>query len=109
MPNARNTQNVTFKEAVEKLRGIRRAELVVRFRYRNCDDKEVAVKSVKASSLYKDWYGNCNICPANDTVIRRLHILINPSCTALDVTDAVTFEQLMDALETAAVGHAHRD
>lgn len=107
MLNARNILNVTFEEAIEKIRGMCRSEMVVRFCYRNNEDEEVAVKSIKASALYKDWYGDCDICPANDTKIRHLHILLNPTCTALDITDDVTFEQFMDALEDVAVGHKH--
>lgn len=67
MPNARNTLKVTFAEATEKIRGIRKSEMVVRFRYQNNDNEEVRVKSLKVSALYKDWYNDCNICPANDT------------------------------------------
>ena len=104
MPIARNTLNVTFEEAAEKIRGKRRAEMIVRFRYRNYDDEEVKVKSLKVSALYKDWYTDCNICPANDASISHLHILLNPTCTALDITDDVTFEQLMDMIEKVTVG-----
>ena len=109
MPNARNVLNVTFGEAVEKIRGMRRSEMVVRFRYRNNDDKEVSVKSLKVSVLYKDWYNDCNICPANDAKISHLHILLNPVCTALDVEGDITFEQLMDALEEVTVGHGYSE
>ena len=105
MPNARHTLKVTFEEATEKIRGIRKSEMVVRFRYRNNNDEEVSVKSLKASALYKDWYNNCNICPANDAPLSHLHILLNPICTALDVTGEVTFEQLMDMIEEVTVGH----
>lgn len=107
MPNARNVLNVTFGEAVEKIRGMRRAEMVVRFRYQNNEEEEIAVKSIKASALYKDWYGECNICPANDTKIHHLHILMNPACTALDINDDVSFERFMDALEEVTVGHKY--
>lgn len=104
MPNARNTLIVTFEDAAEKLRGIRKSEMVVRFCYRNNDDQEVSVKSLKMSALYKDWYNNCNICPANDTPITHLHILLNQTCTALDITGDVTFEQLMNMVEDVTVG-----
>lgn len=107
MLNARNTLTVTLEEAVEKIRGNRRAEMIVRFRYRNNDDEEVRVKSLKASALYKDWYNDCNICPANDAQISHLHILLNPTCTALDITGDVTFEQLMDTIEAVTVGRKY--
>ena len=109
MPNAKNVLKVTFEEAMEKVRGVQRGGLVVRFRYRNCDDEEVIVKSIRASALYKDWYGDCNICPANDAVVTRLRILINPSCTALDITHDVVFERFMDTLEAVTVGWKHVD
>lgn len=109
MPNARNILKVSFEEAVEKIRGVRRAEIVVRFRYRNYDDEEVAVKSIKLSVLYKDWYNDCNICPANDTPISHLHILLNQTCTALDIDDDITFEIFMNAVEEVTVGHKHSD
>ena len=109
MPIARTTLKMTFEEAAAKIRGIRRAEMVIRFRYRNNDDEEVNVKSLKVSALYKDWYKDCNICPANDTQISHLHILLNQTCTALDITDDVTFEQLMDTIEAVTVGHKHYD
>lgn len=107
MLNARNTLNVTFDEAIEKIRSMRRAEIVVRFHYRNNEDEEIAVKSIKASALYRDWYGECDICPANDTKIYHLHILMNPACTALDISDDVSFERFMDALEEVTVGHKY--
>ena len=107
MPNARDVLKVTFEEAAEKIRGLCRAEMVVRFRYRNNDDEEVKVKSLKVSALYKDWYNDCNICPANDVQISHLHILLNPTCTALDVTSDVTVEQLMETLEAVTVGHKY--
>ena len=108
MPNARKILNVSFEEAIEKIRGMRRADMVVRFRYRNYDDEEVEVKSIKVSALYKDWYNDCNVCPANDTSISHIHILLNPVCTALDINDDVSFEQFMDALEEVTVGHKYK-
>jgi len=51
MPNARNILNVTFEEATEKIRGMRRAEVVVRFHYQNNDDEEVIVKPIRSSTL----------------------------------------------------------
>lgn len=107
MLNARNVLKVTFEEVAEKIRGKRRAEMVVSFRYLNCDGEEVRVKSLKVSALYKDWYTDCNICPANDAHISHLHILLNPTCTALDITCDVTFEQLMDTIEAVTVGHKY--
>lgn len=107
MPNARNTLKVTFEEATEKFRGMRRAEMIVRFRYRNYDDEEVRVKSLKVSALYKDWYNDCNFCPPNDAQISHLHILLNPICTALDVTGDVTFGHLMNTIEDVTVGHKY--
>ena len=105
MPNARNIMNVSFEEAIEKIRGVRRAEMVVRFSYRNYDNEEIVVKSIKLSALYKDWYNDCNLCPANDFLISHLHILLNQTCTALDINEDVTFERFMDAVENVTVGH----
>lgn len=107
MPNARNILNVTFKEAVEKIRGVRKAEMVVRFRYLNYDNEEVVVKSIKLSKLYKDWYNECNICPANDTPISHLRILLNQTCTALDINENITFENLMNAVEEVTAGYKY--
>lgn len=107
MPNARNVLNVTFEEAIKKIRGNRRAEMIVRFRYRNSDDEEVRVKSLRVSALFKDWYSDCNYCPANDTPINHLHILLNQTCTALKITDIVTFEQLMDTIEEVTLGRQY--
>ena len=95
---------VTFHDAVESIRGMSRAKMIVRFCYYNAEGKKIKVSPRKASALYRDWYGECNICPANDAVISQLHILMNPTCTALDVTEDVTFEQLMDAIEEETVG-----
>lgn len=107
MPNARTMLNVTFEEATEKIRGMSRSQMIVRFRYRNYDDVEVKVKSLKVAALYKDWYNDCNICPANDALVSHLHFLLNPICTALDVTGDVTFGQLMDTIEAVTVGHKY--
>lgn len=107
MTNASKLLKVSFAEATDKIRGIRRAEMVVRFRYRNNNDEEVRVKSLRVSALYKDWYNDCNICPANDTHISNLHILLTSTCTALDIISDVTFEQLMDTIEAVTVGRKH--
>lgn len=104
---ARNTMKVTFEEAIEKIRGARRSEMIVRFRYRNNDDEEVRVKSLKVSALYNDWYNDCNVCPANDAPISHLHIHLNPTCTTLDITDEVVFEQLMDTIEAVTDGYKY--
>lgn len=108
MPKAKNTLQVSFESAIEKIRGHRRAEIVVRFCYQNDANEKIAVKSIRASSLLKDWYDECNLCPANDAVINRLHILLNSSCTALDVTEEVLFGQLMDTIEAVTAGHNAR-
>lgn len=101
---AEKIMRVTFHDAVESIRGMPRAKMIVRFCYYNAEGKRIKVKARKASALYRDWYGECNICPANDAIITRLHILMNPTCTALDITEDVTFEQLMDAIEEVTVG-----
>lgn len=108
MRKASNTLNVSFEEAVEKMRGFRRAELIIRYRFTNADNATVDVKSMKASALYKDWYGNCNFCPSNDTYINHLHILL-PTHVALDIAHDVQFECLLNALEEVTVGHKHRN
>ena len=109
MPNARTVVSATFQDAIEMMRGVRRSNLIIRFAYRNYEDDDVNVKSTKASTLYRDWYSECNICPPNDTDIYRLHILISPICTAIDIKEPVHFEQLMDSLEEVTVGHPHHE
>lgn len=106
MRNASKTLSVTFDEAIEMLHGFRRAELIVRYFFINSDGAVVRVKSMKASALYKDWYGECNYCPSNDTYVSHLHILL-PTHIALDVKHDVRFERLMNVLEKVAVGHKH--
>lgn len=106
MRNANKILSVTFNEAIEMLRGFRRAELIIRYRFNNVDDATVNVKSMKVSALYKDWYGECHFCPSNDTLINRLHILL-PTHVALDITHDVEFGRLMDALEEVTVGRKH--
>lgn len=105
MPNAKTTLTVSFEEAMEKIKGFRRSELVIRFRYNNAEDKPVAVRARKVSTLFADWYGDCAHCPPNDTTVRKVHILINPLCTALDIAEDVVFEQLMDRIEDVTTGH----
>lgn len=107
MLKAKNTLNVTFEEATEKIRGVCKSKMVIRFGYRNNDNKEVRVKSLKVSALYKDWYNDCNICPANDTQIDHLHILLNQTCTALDIAGELTFGQLMDTIEDVTAGYKY--
>ena len=102
---AKNVSSVTFDDAVENIRGMRRAEIIVRFCYDNEEGEKAKVKSMKASALYRDWYGECDVCPANDAVISQLHILMNPTCTALDINEDITFERLMDAIERVTVGY----
>ena len=106
MSYAKNTLNVNFKEAVQEMRGFRRSEMIIRFRYQNDFGEEGIVKSLNASALYKDWYHNRDICPADDVHISHLHILL-PTCVALDVTDKVTFERLMNAIEDVTVGRIY--
>lgn len=103
---AKNVLDIAFNDVIEKNRGFRRAEIIIRFCYYNAEGKKVKVKSMKASALYRDWYGECIVCPPNDARISQLHILVNPICTALDIKEDVTFEQLMNVLEEVTVGHA---
>ncbi len=104
MAKANKVLSVTFDDAIEMLRGFRRAELVIRYHFNNVDDVTVNVKSMKFSALYRDWYGECHFCPSNDTLINHLHILL-PTHVALDITHDVEFGCLMNALEEVTVGH----
>lgn len=107
MPKARNSFNVTLQEAMEKIKAHRRSELIIRYRYLNAVDRMVTVRSLKVSTLFKDWYNECNFCPANDTAVSNVHILINPTCTALDISEDVLFGQLMDMIAAVTVGHKY--
>ena len=107
MLNARKRLNVTFEEAMARIKGYRRSELIICYQYLNVDDEMVAMKSLKVSTLLKDWYDECNFCPANDTDVSKVHILIHPICTALDISENVPFGQLMNAIEGVTVGRKY--
>lgn len=101
--NASCVKSVPFEEAVVMISGLRRAEIVVRFKFMNADDKPVSMKSMKLSALYRDWYGECAFCPSNDACINGLHILL-PTHVALDINESVPFGKFMDAVESVTKG-----
>ena len=107
MPNARTRLTVTFEEAMERSKGYRRSELMIRYQFLNVYYEMVVVKSLKVSTLFKDWYDECNFCPANDTPASKVHILINPDCTALDISEDVPFGHLMERIEEITTGHMY--
>lgn len=71
------------------------------FRTHNADGKEVPVAPISATALIEDWYGDCNICPANDAPVYDLCILF-PDNLELNVVGNITFEELMSALGAEA-------
>lgn len=95
--------NLPFEEAAKRMKGLCRSELVIRFSYINCEGKIISVRSCKASMLYRDWYGACNVCPPNDACISSLHILF-PNKTAADIQDTIRFDKLMDTIESVTKG-----
>lgn len=108
MRYAQTSKQVAFNEAVKLMKGIPRSNLVMGYRYINNWGEEISRRSAKVSAIYRDWYGECNYCPSNDTVVTHLHILL-PTQVALDVVEEVQFGNLMDAIEEVTVGHKHRD
>lgn len=71
--------------------------VVLSLRTRNADGKEVQVAPISATALCEDWYGNCNICPANDAPVYDLCILF-PDNLECNVAGNITFEEVMSAL-----------
>ncbi len=103
MRPAKTALSLSFENVIPKLQGVPRSQIMVSFQYENADGNEVTVRSTKASTLYKDWYTECSLCPENDAYITCLHIHL-PSCESIDVDHDLTFEELMFAIEKYAAG-----
>lgn len=90
---------VSFVDAVVGSKGREPSKVWVRFSYHNVDGQRVHQKDIRLSILYKDWYGECEHCPSNDTKITELHIRTADGAK-FSVADAgLEFGDFMDTLE----------
>lgn len=103
MSNVRTTQKVSFNEAIAQMKNMLRGAVSMKYQYTNEDGKKVSVPTQKVSTIYGDWYGECNYCPANDTMVSHIHLLL-PTNVTLEVEGEVPFGDLMDAIEENTVG-----
>lgn len=105
---AQNVIRVYFKDVIEYIAGVPKSMIVMRYQFLNECGQTTTIRSTKVSEVYKDWYGECNLCPNNDTIIKNVYILL-PNHTALDVIDEAEFGVLMDAIENFTTGRNYKD
>ena len=59
-----------------------------------------APRPSKLSALYKDWYGECNVCPPNDAKITNVNMRTDVGKRRFDLLDTgLEFGDFMDTLE----------
>lgn len=70
------------------------------FTFENDIGKRVKQKQVRLSALYKDWYGECDMCPPNDAKITNVNMRTDVSKHRFDIlAEDLEFGDFMDILE----------
>ena len=70
------------------------------FAFVNDAGVRVRQRQVRLSVLYKDWYGECSMCPPNDAVITSVNMRTDVGKLRFDLPDGdLQFGAFMDALE----------
>ena len=88
----------TLAEALNWLKICRPSTVNVEFSFKNMICKFVKQK-MTVRALYNDWYGNCQFCPSNDTVLCSV-TLYSPNGQKFEIEDSiVVFGDMMDDIE----------
>lgn len=92
--------NVSLDEAIRGCKPSTPAQVWVGFTFVNDLGVLVKQKQVKLSALYKDWYGECNVCPPNDAKITNVNMRTDVGQRRFDLLDTgLEFGDFMDTLE----------
>lgn len=90
---------VSFMDAVNSIKGRIPSRVWVRFCFINTMGDKVRQKDIRLNVLYKDWYGECEHCPANDTPITDVHVRTEDGVKLSLADTGIKFGDFMDTLE----------
>lgn len=91
---------VDLKTAIQGCKDVTPSLVWIGFEYVNDDGARIKRRQVRLGRLYRDWYGECDLCPSNDTVIASVNMRTDVTCRKFDVADTdLTFGDFMDELE----------
>lgn len=95
-----------FKSALTQLLNLEPTEAEITVCTENCDGLRYT-KTATAAEWFVDWYGECEMCPANDAPIHGL-ILQGAGCKPVHLGEGECpefFEDLMEAIRPTMVYH----
>lgn len=87
-------------KAIERVCKFPPAQVTVKFKWVNVDDKLIRQPATTLTKLYRDWYGDCEISPENGSDLKDLEFhLPGMELIAIKQETPVTYGELMDLLE----------
>jgi len=97
---------ITMPDAIERIRQLLPGQVKAKFKWFNVDGKLIQQPAVTLVKLYRDWYGDCELCPENDSTLMDLvsHLPGN-KLLAIEQDSPVVFGELMDLLESTMSFH----
>lgn len=91
---------VDLKTAIQGCKNVTPSQVWIGFEYVNDAGVRIKQRQVKLCRLYKDWYGECDLCPSNDTGITLVRMRTDVTHMKFDVTDTeLKFGDFMDEIE----------
>ena len=94
--------SATLPEALEKVRAFPPAQVTAKFKWFNLDGKLIRRPATTLTMLYRNWYGECEVCPENGSELMDLEFhLPGNKLLAIKQDAPVAFGELMDLLEGA--------
>ena len=92
--------NANLKTAIQGCKNVTPNQVWIGFEYVNDDGIRIKQRQVRLCRLYKDWYGECALCPSNDTEIISVRMRTDITRMKFDVTDTgLKIGDFMDELE----------
>ena len=91
----------TMPDAIERIRQLLPGQVKAKFKWFNVDGKLIQQPAITLVKLYRDWYGDCELCPENDSTLMDLVLhLPGNKLLAIEQDSPVVFGELMDLLES---------
>lgn len=88
----------TLCDTIKQCRVCTPSTIKIEFSFVNMDEVEIEYK-VTMLELYKDWWGECDLCPPNDTELSTL-IFYTPGGYLFNVdVNGLSFEELMESIQ----------
>jgi hypothetical protein len=91
---------VSLYDAIQGCMSSNPGKVWVEFTFENDAETRIRQKQVSLSTLYKDWYNECNLCPPNEAKITDVCLCSDGNQHKFEVVDEqLEFGDFMDELE----------